>query len=329
MLKLKFTYTYLTLLAIGLIIRDTAFIVWEGQQVLITQFGEIIREPITEAGLHFKIPFIQRADFQDKRFLVWEGGAEQIPTGDQRYISVKTVGLWKIENLSTFIQSVQSIPVARARLDSIITGSLKDIISAHDLVESVRLDNDLFRHPLVADDVLRESSARAAIRDKRELYTIQAKITAGRMVLESKILERARPEAGKLGIELAAINIKQLRYQEVIENVINDRMISERMRVAEKIRAMGRGEEARIRGKIAHELQTITAPANRRAEEMKGEADAEAIRIYAKALELDPKFYSFMRTMDAYRRGLTQQKGELILSSHSPFFDGFKRPYTE
>lgn len=326
---MKFTYVYLSLLIVGLIIRDAAFIVWEGQQVLVTQFGEIVRTPIVEAGLHFKLPLIQHAEFQDRRLLVWEGGAEQIPTGDQRYISVKSIGLWRIENLAEFVQTVQTVPVARARLDSIITGAFKDIISAHDLVEAVRMNNDLFRHPLVADDVKRELNARSIIEDKRELYTVQSRIELGRTALERKALIQASAEAHKLGIELITVNIKQLRYQDSIEAVITERMISERMRVAEKIRAMGRGEEARIRGKIANDLQMITAPAHREAEEIKGSADAEAIRLYAAALEADPKFYSFMRTMDAYRRGLTQQKGELILSSKSTFFDGFKPSFSE
>lgn len=328
-MRFKCTYIYLLLLVTGLTVRQSMFLVWEGQQVLITQFGEIVREPITHAGLHFKIPFIQRADFQDRRLLTWEGTSEQVPTGDQRYISVKSVAQWRVEDLSRFIQTVQTIPVARARLDSIINGAVRNVVSSYPLTEVVRLDNRLLEHPLLKDDVAREQNARAVIADERELHTIHARISHGRARLEKRILEAAAREAAMLGISLATVNMKQLSYQELVEHTVSERMISERTRVAEKIRAIGRGEEARIRGKLAFDFQKIVAPAHREAEEIKGAADAEAIRIYSESLELDPKFYTFLRTMDAYRRALPQKQGGLIVSSDSTFFRGLKQEFSE
>jgi membrane protease subunit HflC len=324
MWRYKYTYIFLAFLSVGLLLRGTIFIVWEGEQALVTQFGQIIRRPITDAGIHFKLPLIQIVEVHDKRFLSWSGVSEQIPTGDQRYISVSSAAQWRIADLAIFIQAVQTVPVARARLDSIINGAVRDTVSSYELAEAVRIDNSLFESETILADVARDNLVRSALRDDKELSTVLRQVVVGREALEKSAFDRAAKEAGQLGIEIGALNFKQLKYQESVEHTVYERMISERRRVAEKIRAIGRSEEARIRGRLAKDYQDIIAPAHREAEVIKGAADAEATHLYATAVGAEGDFFTFLRTMDAYKRGVANKNGELFVSSNTSFFKALK-----
>lgn len=320
MFKYKFTYIYMFLLAVVLTVQDSVFVVREGTQALVTQWGEIVRAPITIAGIHFKLPFIQHLERLDLRLIPWEGTSEQIPTGDQRYVSVRAIAQWRIADFSTFIQSAQTVPHARARLDSVINGKVRDVISSHSFIDAVRSNNKMLSQDAVVNDVLRVDAIKQVMEDQHEVVTVLETVQSGRSRLEEMMLVRASVEARKLGIELLTLNIKQLNYQDHVKPSVYERMITERLQIAEKIKAVGRSEEARIRGRMKKDYQAILGPAIRRSEEIRGEVDAEVVRIYAEAIKDEHEFYRFLRTMDAYKEAFAKNRGEFIVSSQSRFF---------
>jgi modulator of FtsH protease HflC len=302
---------------------SSAFIVPEGRQALITQFGQIQGDPITKAGLHFKLPFIQDARFFDKRILTWDGDPEQIPTKDKKYIWVDTTARWRIVDVRKFAETVHSEDGARNRLDGILDGVTRDTISNHNLVEAVRNSNKIFddiaANRAARDELIAKGTADAVAAAIEEEVTGEIeRISLGREQLSRLIVERSSSELAPFGIELIDVQLRRIAYEQGVEGKVYERMISERNRVAEKIRSIGKGEEAKIRGKLNRDLKEIESEAFRRAEEIKGAAEAKATIVYAQSLRGDPEFYNFTRTLEAYRKSVPE-KGHLIMSTNSDF----------
>lgn len=312
------------LISIGFIVQGSLFIVPEGQQALITKFGQIQGEPITKAGLHFKWPFINDVRYFERRMLTWDGDEEQIPTKDKKYIWVDTTARWRIKDLRKFAETVQSETGARNRLDGILDGVTRDTISNHNLVEAVRNSNKIFEHIAArkaeAEKIATQGGADAvAAAIEEEITGDIEKINYGREQLSRLIAERARSELEPFGIDLIDVQLRRIAYETSVEQKVYERMISERNRIAEKIRSIGLGEKAKIQGTLNRDLKEIESTAYRKAQEIKGVADAKAAAIYAKAMEQDPEYYAFMRNMEAYRKGITSS-ASMILSTDSEFF---------
>ncbi|MDA2938877.1 protease modulator HflC [Acidobacteria bacterium AH-259-A15] len=279
------TLILLVALAAGLILLSSAaFIVDETQQVIITQFGDPVGDAITEPGIHFKVPFIQNANYFDKRFLEWDGDANQVPTKDKRFIWVDTYARWRITDPLLFFQRLRDERGAQSRLDDILDGETRSAVARHDLVEVVRSTN---REP---DAVLLES----------EEETAMEKVEKGRDAITREILEKASARAADLGIELLDLRLKRINYVEEVRRDVFARMIAERNRIAERFRSEGQGEAARIGGEKERELKRIQSEAYRTAEELRGKADGEATGIYANAYNRDPSFYAFMKSLETY-----------------------------
>lgn len=313
------------LLAIGVVLAHSAFFrVNEAEQALITQFGRIVGEPVSKAGLHFKVPFIQDVRFFDKRILSWDGDPNQIPTKDKKYIIVDTTARWRIIDPVKYAQTVNDERGARARLDGILDGVTRDIISRHNLVEAVRNTNTILeRIKARQEEVKNADPAQALLEVEEEISGDIEPIQVGRERLSDSILERARPELESLGIELIDVQLRRIAYEASVETKVFSRMISERQRIAEKIRSFGKGEEAKIRGKLNLDLKQVESEAYRRSEEIRGRAEANAISIYAESLNKSPDYYKFQRTLEAYRTSLAG-KGELVLSTDSEIFKMLK-----
>lgn len=277
------------ILCVIAVVTGTLFIVSETNQVVVTQFGKPVGAPITDAGLHFKVPFIQRAHYFDKRLLEWDGDPNQIPTRDKKYIWVDTTARWKISNALKFLESVGSERGGHARLDDIVNSATRDIVTSHVLVDTIRNSNR----------ILDEQDAIANI----DLVAEEAleRITAGREDLEAEILERAQELAPRYGIDLVDVRIKRVNYVEEVRKKVYERMISERKRAAEQYRSEGRGKSAEIKGTMEKELKLITSEAYRTAQSIRGKADAEAISIYAASYSNDSDFYVFFKTLDTYK----------------------------
>jgi len=285
----------------------------ETQQVVITQFGQPIGKPVTEAGLHFKVPFIQQANYFEKRILEWDGNPNQIPTKDKRYIWVDTTARWKITDALKFLQSVTNENGAHARLDDIIDSATRDAITNRNLVEAVRNTNRIIEEGQKAYDKDRMGQA------EEELE----KISLGRTALTRNILQEASKLVPQYGIELIDVRVKRINYVSDVQKKVFERMISERKRAAEQYRSEGQGKKAEIEGGRAKELNQIRSEAYKVAEEIKGKADGEAIDIYANAYNKDPEFYSFVKTLETYKNTIDQDT-TIILTTDSEYLQYLK-----
>jgi membrane protease subunit HflC len=279
----------------------------ETHQAVITQFGEpvgVVKEP----GLHFKKPVIHQVNYFEKRLLEWDGKPTQVPTLDKRYIWVDTFARWKIEDPLKFFQTVRNEGSAHARLDDIVNSAVRNQISTHVLIEAIRTTN----RPM------------STMRVEGETLAEVLKVEKGRNEITKLIVKEAAPSALKYGIELVDIKIKRINYVEEVRRAVYERMIVERKRIAAKYRSEGEGEMMEIRGKKEKEEKVILSKAYRKAEEAKGKADAEAIKIYAEAYSRDPEFYSFLKTLETYEKTLGE-KSIIILSTDSDYFKYLKR----
>jgi membrane protease subunit HflC len=262
-----------------IVVSSGLYTVYMSEQVIITRFGKPVGKPIQDPGLHWKRPFIDKANSFEKRILEWDGDPNQIPTLDKKFIWVDTYARWRIEDPLMFFQSVKNEIGAQARLDDIIDSATRDSITNYLLIEVVRNSN---RKMAMAETELELTP------------DVKAKIEWGREKITRKILENAAEKAPQYGIELVDVRIKRINYVEEVRTKVYERMISERTRIAEKYRSEGQGKKAEIEGEMEKELQRITSEAYKTAQEIKGKADAEATRIYAAAFNKDPEFYSFL-----------------------------------
>ena len=293
-----------------LVLIDSIYVVTEMNQVIITQFGEPIGGAVTKAGLHMKAPFVQKANYFEKRWLEWNGDPNQIPTKDKKYIWVDTYCRWRISNPLVFFQRVRDERGGQSRLDDVVDGETRNIIANHDLIEIVRSSNRKF-----------ELSEEAALLD---LSGVIGVIQVGRLKLSRLILENASKITSEFGVELKDVQIMRVNYVDEVQKKVFDRMIAERQRIAAKYRSEGDGKSAEIRGQKEKELKRIQSEAYRQAQEIKGKADAEATKVYAQAYNLDPEFYQFMKTLETYRTALEKETW-LLLSTDSEFFKYLKK----
>lgn len=264
---------------------QSAFIVQEGMQVVLTEFGKPQGTAITKAGLHFKPPWYDINAFE-KRILRWDGERNEIPTKDKKFIWVDTTARWRIVDPLKFLQSVRgSYQTALSRLDDLVDGAVRDAVSSHLLIEVVRTDKS---PPIAVEGGRGEASS--------ELYL---ELDKGREDIQNDVLEAARGTiAGQYGIELVDVLIKRINYIPEVAKTVFERMIAERDKIAKKYRSEGEGKAAEIHGQRDRELRTIVSVAYRKAQEIEGKADAEATQIYAEAYGVDPEFYSFWRTLE-------------------------------
>lgn len=287
-----------------LVVGGMLFVVNEKQQVIITQFGEPKGEAVITPGLKFKLPFIQQANYFDKRFLEWDGDPNQVPTRDKRFIHVDAYARWRITDPLKYFQRLRTEQGAQSRLDAILDGETRNVIAKHDLIEVVRISNREFE----VSEVIAGEAAPAS----------RENIEKGRDQLAKEVLEAAQTRTADLGIEILDFRFKRLNYVEQVRTEVYARMISERQRIAEQFRSEGGGESARINGEKERELKQITSEAYRLAQEIKGRADAEAADIYAGAYNRDPEFYRFLKTMEIFKETLGEGT-VLVLSTESDF----------
>ncbi len=308
---MKREYVLLAVLVIVLVVaNDGIYTVNETQQAIITQFGEPRGDPITEPGLHYKLPFLQKANYFDKRFLQWDGDADQMPTKDKRFISVDTYARWRITDPLLFFQRLRDERGAQSRLDGILDGETRNAIARHDLVEVVRSSN-------------REEAG--ITEDSEQERSVLQQITKGRGDITRSILESASPKVKDFGIELIDLQIKRINYVEEVQKDVFARMIAERKRIAARYRSEGEGEAARIRGEQERDLQRIQSEAYRSAQEVRGEADGKATGIYAKAYNRDAAFYAFTKSMETFEGGVDSST-TLVLTTKGDLLKYLVRP---
>ena len=293
--------------ALVVLVYNSAYVVDETEQVVITQFGRIVGQPIKEPGLNFKIPFIQKANLFPKNLLEWDGDPGQVPTKDKTYIWVDTFARWKISDPILYFQTVKDEFAALKRLDDIIDPAMRNLVTSFPLVESVRNTD----RPMDTFETNADGST-----DHGDKPRVRYTIKLGRDEITRKIVAQAQDKLKKFGIELVDVKIKRINYIDSVRRSVYDRMIAERNQIAEKFRAEGKGEASNIRGEKEKELQVIKSEAYKTAQTIKGKADAEATQIYAEAYGKDPEFYAFLKTMEVYKNTL-EKDSTLILSTDS------------
>jgi len=308
----KLTYVLIAVFIAAAVVYTSAFVVDETEQVVVTRFGKIVREPLTDPGLNFKLPFFDKVNKFPKNLLFWDGDPGQIPTLEKTYIWVDAFARWRIIDPIKFKQTVDTVFSAQSRLDEIIDPAVRNAVTSYRLIETVRRSNrvlDTFEVGIDKDETA----------DERIRYVI----TAGREQIMLGILKQAQPKLDKFGIELVDVKIKRINYVDQVRNSVYNRMIAERKQIAEKFRSEGVGEARKIRGNKERDLKQIESEAYRTAEEVKGKADGQAADIYARAFGVDPEFYSFLKTMEVYRETLSGDS-TLVLSTDSDFLGYLK-----
>ena len=302
---------FIVLATAALVLTGSLYTVNEIEQVIITQFGKPVGDPVTTAGLKLKAPFIQEVNSIDKRILEWDGSPTDMPTKDKLYISVDLFARWRITDPLQYFLRLRDERSAQSRLDDILGSETRNAVAKHELIEIIRTTKD--RVPLLDATLADPNNAAVGT-----LVPIQK----GRRQVEAEIFAAASQKVQVFGIKLLDIRFKRINYNNSVLPKIYDRMISERRQIAERFRSEGNGEAARILGNRERDLNRIQSEAYRRVEEIRGEADAKATAIYAGAYNQSPaavQFYEFTRTMEAYK-SIIAENTTLILSTNSELF---------
>ncbi|MDF1812832.1 MAG: protease modulator HflC [Verrucomicrobiales bacterium] len=292
------------------------YTVSEKEQVIITRFGEAQGEPIKTAGIKFKLPFVDKVNRISKQILGWDGYATEMPTKDKTYISVDTYARWRIVDAIQYFEKLREQRRAISRLDDILGSETRNSIAKHELIEVIRTTKD--RTPEVSDELTKA--------DMTGKIGKLLPIRKGRSQLEKEIFETSKVKLGEFGIELLDVRFKRINYNSSVRLRIYERMVSERQQIAERFRSEGAGEASKILGNMEKDLAEIESAAYKTSETIKGEADAKASDIYAKAYgtsERSAEFYEFVKTMALYEKMLSG-KSTVVLSTDSDMFKYLK-----
>ena len=297
------------LVVAAILVGQALYVIREDKQVIITQFGRPVGDPVTAPGLHIKLPFIQKVNEFENRWLAWDGDANQMPTLDKRFIWVDTFARWRISDPLLFFQRVRDERGAQTRLDDILDGETRKAVANVKLIEVVRSTEREFAvsADLIAGGEMKE----------------QETITTGREAIVGEILKSASAKTSEFGIELVDVRFKRLNYVEEVRRSVYERMISERQKIRDRLRSEGHGRSAEIRGSKEKALKRITSEAYRTAQGISGAADSTATRVYADAYGRDAEFYSFLKTLESYRQTVTES-GTLVLSTDGEFYKYLK-----
>ena len=296
------------IIIIGL--SGSAFIVQEKDQVVITQFGRPVGKAVIEPGLYFKVPFIQVANYFEKRYMEWNGDPNQVPTKDKKFIYVDTYARWQITDPLQFFKRLTNERGAQSRIDDILDGDTRNFIANNNIEEAVRTSN---RTPVSSDSEIISDSL--------------AVIYVGRERIQKEILASANKQTADLGIEILDFRFKRINYVQEVQDQVYERMKSERFRIADKFRSEGQGEASRINGEKERELKSIQSNAFREAEQIKGKADATAAAIYAQAYDQSSQsrnLYSFLKSMETFEKTF-DNKTSIFISTDSELYKYLKK----
>ncbi|MCR9246244.1 MAG: protease modulator HflC [bacterium] len=298
---------------IGLLVLGSGlYTVHQTETVIVLQFERRVGEPVTDPGLHWKLPFMQSVVRIDNRILAFDSKATSMTTKDKNLIEIDTFGRWRISDPAIYYETLRNERSALSRIEDIIGSEVRAAVGRHDLIEVIRSDKD------------REVPADLQVQGATKMQLREAK--RGRLAILEDAEKASRPKLAPLGIELLDVQLKRVNYNDRVLPNIFQRMKSEREQIAQRFRSEGEGERARILGRKERELARIRSTAYTREHELRGEGDGEATRIYAEAYDQSPEsreFYRFMKTLETYTTVL--DGGNLVLSTDSELFRLFKR----
>jgi membrane protease subunit HflC len=298
------------LIFIVLVLSGGLFVVNEKEQAVIIQFGKPVGNTILDAGLRFKIPLIQTVIKFDKRILEWDGSANEIPTKDNKYIFIDAFARWKITDALQFYKSAKNEMLAQSRLDDIIDGAVRDEITNRTM-----------------NEIIRSSQRKMETSEEREDGDISAQDSASKASQGARldIIQSIKDNVGvrlselKMGIEVIDIQLKRINYNKQVQSKLFNRMISEQNMIAEKYRGQGQGKKQEILGMQIQKSKEVRSQAYLEAQIIKGDADAEAVSIYAKAYNKSPEFYNFKKSLETYTKTLDSTT-KVIMSTDGKYF---------
>ena len=280
----------------------------ETEQIIITQFGKPIGEVISDSGLKLKVPFIQTVNRIEKRILLWDGAANDMPTKDKLYITVDTFGRWRIKDPLKYFLRLRDERSALSRLEDILGSETRNAVAKHELIEIIRTTKD--RKPAV-DPLLENANISTLL-----------PITRGRRQVEQDIYAAASNKLLEFGIELLDIRFKRINYNESVRQKIYQRMISERQQIAERFRSEGAGEANKIIGNMEKDLREIESVAYKTIQTIQGDADAKATEIYANSYNKSKEsrsLYNFVKTLKTYQT-IIDKNTTLVLTTDSALY---------
>jgi len=287
---------------VALLLFLSVYTTSETEQAILVQFGKPVGGVISEPGLHLKVPFVQTVHRFDKRWLEFDGDANEIPTKDKKYIFVDTYARWRIKDPLRFYQAVRDERGGQSRLDDIVDGETRNAVASFDLIELVRSSNRRFQ---VTEELEGIGAAEA-----------MAKVETGREKIAGVVLEKAAKITPEFGIELVDVRFKRINYVDSVQQKVFERMTSERKRIAERSRSEGQGRAAEIRGQKERDVLSASSTGYKNAQELKGAADAKATTIYARAYGRDPDFYQFLKSLETLAATF-DDKTTVVLSTDS------------
>jgi len=277
----KLNLLLVVVVAAVIVVRMALFTVDEREHALKFQFGEIVKADYS-AGLHFKIPLVQNVVKYPNRILNYEDSEEKFLTGEKKNLLVDYFVTWRIVDPARYYTSVQGDErLAWERLSAIIKEGIKAAISRR---------------------------------------TVREVVSAERSELMDRMLRESQLRSPELGIEVVDVRVKRIDLSEEVSESVYQRMRQERDRTAKQLRAEGNEESERIQADADRQVTVITSEAYRDAERIRGSGDAQAAEIYAAAYTQDPDFYSFYRSMAAYRESIGGDQDVLVLQPNSAFF---------
>ncbi len=300
------------IIVIGVVIIGfgSIYTINEAEQAVVTQFGKPVGGAVMDAGIHFKTPIIQTVIKFDKRILEWDGSANEIPTLDNKYIFIDAFARWRISDALQFYKSAKNEMLAQSILDDILDGAVRDEIANRTMVEIVRSSERV----MVIQDV-ESSSVNVNNKVIEDLSAKGARLEIVESVLESvskRLIDL------KMGIEILDVQLKRINYNSQVQEQVFKRMISGQNQIAEKYRAQGQGKKQEILGMQVQRKKEIISNAYLESQKIKGEADANATRIYADAYGKSPEFYNFIKTLDTYSNTLDSST-QFILSTDNHY----------
>ena len=307
---MKQTISLILLLAVLIIGFSSIYIINEAEQAVVTQFGKPVGGAVTDAGIHFKIPIIQTVIKFDKRILEWDGSANEIPTLDNKYIFIDAFARWRISDALQFYKAAKNEMLAQSILDDILDGAVRDEIANRTMVEIVRSSNRV----MAVKDV--ESSSVNIINEIVEDLSAKGARLA---IIESILLSVSEKLIDlNMGIEILDVQLKRINYTRQVQDQVFNRMISGQNQIAEKYRAQGECKKQEILGMQVQRKKEIISGAYLESQQIKGEADANATRVYADAYGKAPEFYNFIKTLETYSNTLDSST-QFILSTENPY----------
>jgi len=319
--KLITTLVVVVVFVVIFILLGPFYILYEGQQSVITRFGKIVNAE-QESGLKFKMPLIDNVIIYPKKILSWDGAAQRIPTKENQFIWVDTTARWRISDPAKYYETVNTVNNGISRLNDILDSSIRTIISENYLNEAVRNTNQINSIKVEEQTQNLEVESNEDAETLRNLTVTQSRqetILIGRDGLSTRMFNQAKQFTDGFGIELIDIVVRQIRYSDDLTESVYQRMIKERNQIAEAYRSYGRGQLAQWQGKTESEQRVILSTAYAESEAIKGVADAEAAAIYSDAYEADPEFFNLWRTLESYRKTIPDL--DKVLSTDMEYFD--------